>query len=107
MDSGFDMTINTIVGASYNLDGQGWFVFPAADGSYGDYVEALELELSGLDPGLHTIDLRIINSVDNYSDIQSFELLVVPEPAMLSMLCLGAFACLRRGRKGQRRTVWP
>ena len=101
-ESGSDKTINTIDWASYNLDGRGWEDIPAADGSYGGYVEPLELELSGLDLGLHTIDLRITNSVSNHSDIQSFELFVTPEPGMLGILCLGAFACLRRGRKGRR-----
>jgi hypothetical protein len=101
-DSGSDMTINTIDSASYSLDGHGWVDFPAADGSYGDYTELIELELSGLDLGLHAIDLRITNSVGNHSAIDSFELLVTPEPGTLVMVCFGAFACLRRGRKGRR-----
>ena len=100
-ESGSDKTINTIDWAFYNLDGRGWISFPAADGSYGDYVEPLELELSGFDLGLHNIDLRITNSVGNHSDIQSFELFVTPEPCTLGVLCLGAVACLRRGRKGR------
>ena len=95
------MTINTIDGASYNLDGLGWIDFPSVDDDYGYYVELLELELSGLDVGLHTIDVRIVNSVGNYSDVQSFELFVTPEPGTLGILCLGAFACLRHGRKGR------
>ena len=94
------MTINTIDLASYNLDGQVWIDFLPVDGSYGGYTELLELELF-LDVGFHTIDLRVTNSVGNNSDIQSFELFVTPEPGTLGIVCLGIFACLRRGRKGR------
>ena len=100
--SGNDMTINTIELASYNLDDRGWTVFPAADGYYGGSFKQIELVLSDLDLGFHTIDLRITNSVGNHSDIQSFELFVTPEPCTPGILCLGAFAFLRRGRKGRR-----
>ena len=101
-ESGSDITINTIDLASYNLDGLGWMTFPAADGAYGGYIELLELELSGLDVGLHTIDLRVTNSVGNHSDMESFELLVTPEPCTLGMLCMGAAFLLRRGRRRRR-----
>ena len=101
-ESGADITINTIDEGAYNLDGQGWISFLPGDGSYGDSLEDIELELSGLDVGLHTIDLRLTNSVGNHSDIQSFELLVTPEPCTLGVLCLGAFACLRRSRRRRR-----
>ncbi len=98
-ESGADITINTIAGGYYNLDGGGWTSFLPTDGQYGGYFEMLELEISGLDPGPHTIDLRIINSVDNYSDTHSFELLVTPEPSSAIVLLLGLCAVVRRGRK--------
>ncbi len=100
-DSGADMTINTIDFAAYNLDGHGWIDFAAVDGAYGDYVESLSLELTGLAPGPHTIDLRITNSVGNYSEVESFELFVTPEPGALGVLCMGMLVCLRRGRKAR------
>jgi len=106
-ESGFDITINTIDSASYNLDGRGWIDFPAGDGSYGYGVELLELELSGLAAGLHNIDLRVTNSVGNHSDVQSFELFVTPEPGTMGVFCLGAFACLRRGRRKRRTDQQP
>lgn len=98
-ESGSWMTINTIDFASYNLDGQGWMDFPAADGAYGDYFETLDLELTGLALGLHTIDIRITNSVGNHSDVSSFELFVTPEPGTLCVLCAGAMICLNTKRK--------
>jgi hypothetical protein len=104
-ESGAKMTINTLGPASYNLDGQGWIDLPPADGSYGGYAELIELELSGLDVGLHTIDLRITNSMGNHSDLKSYELFVTPEPGSLGMVCFGVLAVLRRGRKRRRSPV--
>jgi len=98
-ESGADMTINTLESGQYNLDGQGWIEFLPADGSFGGHEETLELELTGLAPGLHTIDIRVTNSVGNHSALQSFELAVTPEPGTLGVLCAGVLICLRRGRK--------
>jgi hypothetical protein len=103
-ESGARMTINTIDGGSYNLDGLGWIDFPAADGAWGDYSESIELDLLGLDVGLHTIDLRITNSVGNHSAVDSYELFVTPEPGTLGIVCLGLLGCLRRRRKTNRPT---
>jgi hypothetical protein len=94
-----DITINTIAAGWYNLDGRGWTAIDSADGDYGGYVEDIELELSGLAWGLHTIDLRITNSVGNHSQIGEFSLHVTPEPGTLGVLCFGMLACLRRNRK--------
>jgi len=88
-DSGNDITINSLVSGWYNLDSQGWVDFSPTDGAWDGYLEIIELELSGLAPGLHTIDLRVFNSVGNSSDIRSFELDVVPEPASAALLLMG------------------
>jgi hypothetical protein len=98
-DSGSDITINTLESGQYNLDGQGWIEFLPVDGSFGDYEETLQLQLTDLAPGPHTIDIRITNSVGNHSALQSFEILVTPEPATLGVLWAGMIVCLRRGRK--------
>jgi hypothetical protein len=93
------ITINTIDSAWYNLDGEGWTEIEPSGGDYSRYVEDIELELSGLTRGLHTIDLRITNSVGNHSEIGEFALQVTPEPGTLSVLCIGMLTCLRRNRK--------
>ena len=100
-DSGSDITINTIASGEYNLDGLGWVDFNASDGAYGDYIESLGFELVALSYGHHIIDVRITNSVGNYSDIESYELFVTPEPGTLGMVCLGLLAWVRRGRRSR------
>ena len=103
-NSRWAMTINTIASGEYNLDGLGWIGFDASDGAYGDYIESLGFELAALGAGHHTIDVRIANSVGNYSDVESYELFVAPEPGTLCMLCLGVVGCMRRRSKANRPT---
>jgi hypothetical protein len=104
-NSGIDMTIAWIAAAEYDLDSQGWRRFPAADGAYGGYLEAIDLSLAGLPRGDHSIDIRAISSVDNGSLPLHFDFhsaLAVPEPATWSLAIAGAAGLLgvarRRGR---------
>lgn len=82
-----DMTINWIDSAWYNVDEQGWEPFAAVDGSYDLSREVLGFSLDELNFGSHRIDVRVFNSVDNASEILSFEFeSTVPEPAVLWLL---------------------
>jgi hypothetical protein len=97
-----DMTINWIAGAQYALDGQPWTDIPAVDGTYEGYTESIALTLPGLSPGLHTIELRAINSVDISSSTLTFqfESMPIPEPSsmVLALAAIGLAAFLRQNR---------
>ncbi|OHB71161.1 MAG: hypothetical protein A2V70_16205 [Planctomycetes bacterium RBG_13_63_9] len=73
LGSGQDITINWIAGAEYRVNESDWTSLPAADGAFGAYEEDLELLLVDLIPGQYAIDLRVLNSVDNASEIYSFD----------------------------------
>jgi hypothetical protein len=73
-----DFTINTLTGAQFRVDGEEWLDLLPLDGLWGDYEESLAVEISALEPMVtHDIDLRIFNSVDNFT-LQSFQFVVVP-----------------------------
>lgn len=96
-----DMTINTIESAWYSLNGNEAVMFAAVDGDYGDYLENLNLSLTGL-VGENTIDIFALNSVDNMSNVMSFSFTginAVPEPAgTMAVLMFGIAAISRRKR---------
>jgi hypothetical protein len=96
-----DMTINWIAGAQYALDGQPWIDIPAVDGAYDGYTESIALTLSNLPAGLHTIDLRSINSVDIPSSVLTFqfESMPVPEPASILIALSITFAAASSRRR--------
>ena len=82
-----DMSINWIDSAWYNLDEQGWQPVPAIDGSYDLDSEAVGFALDDLNFGIHNIDVKVFNSVENPSEILSFTFdSTVPEPAAIWLL---------------------
>ena len=94
-----DITINTIAGAEYSLNGQPWAVLAAADGMFDGYTEQLRLELTGLDIGDHLIALRAINSVGNFSDPVESSFLATAVPAPGSVGGVLGLAALIAGRR--------
>jgi hypothetical protein len=96
-----DMTINWIAGAQYMLDGQPWVDIPPVDGAYEGYTESIAVTLAGLSAGLHTIDVRAINSVDIPSTALrfQFESMPIPEPSSLVLAVAVGFAGLLRRRR--------
>ena len=91
------MTIDTIAGAYYQLDGGAPVAFGSSDGLFDGYSEALGFILPGLPGGLHAIDIFTTSSVGNASNVLSYSFLSsAPEPATLMLLGLGAPLLLGR-----------
>ena len=96
-----DMTINTIESAFYSLDGAGPIALSALDGEFGDYMEDLNFSLTGLSAGEHVIQVFTMNSVDNMSNVLTFNFTAVPEPSSLVVLGLMmGTVFMRRRRRG-------
>ena len=57
-----DVTINTITTVQYRLDGGEWQEATPADGSFDFHTEAFTITLQSLPAGVHTLDLRAVNS---------------------------------------------
>ena len=97
-NSQIDMTINTIASAFYTLDGSGPIALSTLDGAFGDYTESLGFTLSGLAGGDHLIEVFSMNSVDNMSNVLTFNFTAVPEPSGLVVLAMMSGLWLRRRR---------
>ena len=80
------MTVDTVSGAYYSLDNAGPWAFSATDGDFNEYSEALGFSLSGLSPGMHSVDVYGMNNVGNASNTLHYSFSVVPEPSTLSLL---------------------
>jgi hypothetical protein len=96
-----DMTINTIADAQYSLDGGAYVSFASLDATYDDYTESLGFSLLSLAQGLHTIEVRGIDSVGNPSNVLHFEFTsLIPEPSAMLLAFLGIIGLVsaRRGR---------
>ena len=61
-----DYTINTITNVEYRLNDGDWEDV-ALPSSFGGYSASLELDIPGLASGAHAVDIRVFNSVDNFS----------------------------------------
>ncbi len=95
-----DMTINTIASMAYVLDAGSPVPFPASDGAYDDYTEALSFSILDLAPGLHTIDVYGTNSVGNMSNVLQFTFTsLAPEPGSLLLAAIGALGLGRLRRR--------
>jgi hypothetical protein len=98
-----DMTINTIVGMAYSLDGGAPTPVAPLDSAYDDYIESLSFTLFGLQRGLHTIDIVGIDSVGNPSNMLHFDFhsQFVPEPSamLLALVALLGSSQLRTARR--------
>jgi hypothetical protein len=99
------MTINTIAGAAYTLDGGIPTPLLPDDGTHDDYTETLSFSILGLTYGLHTIEVVGIDSVGNSSNLLHFEFTsLVPEPSAMLLAFLGVIglASARRIRHADR-----
>lgn len=96
-----DMTINTIAGAAYSLDGGLPVPFNPTDGTHDDYSEGLGFTLLNLAAGAHNIIVGGVDSVGNPSNLLTFQFISqVPEPGALMLALFGmiGLANVRRGR---------
>jgi hypothetical protein len=96
------MTINTIVGMAYSLDGGAPTPFPPLDAAYDDYTESVGFSITGLRYGPHTIDVVGVDSVGNPSNMLHFQFnsTLVPEPGAM-LLALTAMLGLLNVRRRQ------
>ncbi len=85
-----NMTINTIESAEYRIDEGHWVDINAIDGSWGGYNEDFGFTATGLTYGDHTIDVRVFNSVGNYTSQRLSFFSAIPEPstALLAMFAI-------------------
>ncbi|MEM8680229.1 MAG: hypothetical protein AAGF97_12850, partial [Planctomycetota bacterium] len=76
-----DYTINTIQAADYRLGDGHWQTLNPLDGGFGDYEESFFFQLADLPYGQHEIQVRVQNSVENYSEesFAFFSTLVTPD----------------------------
>ncbi len=94
----YGITIDTIADASYRLNGGDWLSWLPTDGAFGGYSEDMALWLTGLHTGDYTLDVRVFNSMDNFSE-KSFQFVIVPEPASALVLVVGVMGLLLRRRR--------
>jgi len=62
---GRDVTLNTISGVHYRIDNGTWENATAADGDFDEPVETFQFTTTQLSPGIHFIETRAVNSVNN------------------------------------------
>ncbi len=61
------VTINTLIGVRYRLDGGAWFQATAADGAFDSATEPYTFTVEPLSPGLHLLEVAAIDSAGNIS----------------------------------------
>lgn len=77
------VTLNTIAGAEYRVNGGHWLPLPAADGAFDEAAEAFEAELPLYD-GTHAVEVRAVNSAGVASPVGARTLTITwlgPQPA--------------------------
>ena len=65
-NSGNDVTINTISTVQYNVDGGYWGNANPKDGAFDSATEDFTITIGPLSVGMHTIQVRAMNSVGNF-----------------------------------------
>ncbi|QQE12192.1 hypothetical protein JD969_01575 [Planctomycetota bacterium] len=93
-----DITINTLSAAQYSLDGEEWIDMSTFDYAWGDYEETVNFQLNNIIAGDHIFDLRVYNSVGNYSEEQ-FTFTTIPEPASFILLGVSGLLIMQRKKR--------
>ena len=76
---GNDVTIDTIAGVQFNVDGGAWSAASASDGAFDEAGEAFTFTTSPLSAGTHTICARATNGVGNTDPSPSCDSLTVSD----------------------------
>ena len=66
--SRISVTINTLVGVRYRLDGQVWLPATAVDGAFDSTTEPYAFTIRSLSPGLHLLEVTAIDSAGNVTE---------------------------------------
>ena len=62
-----DFTINKLDSAEYRINGGTWVSLSTVDSAWGDYEESLSFTVAGLYDPINDLELRVRNSVTNFS----------------------------------------
>lgn len=73
------VTINTITGVEYSIDGGTWTSAAASDGTFDSPLEYFSFEITGVAPGEHSIDVYAQNTVGNLSPVCTLSVVVLAD----------------------------
>ena len=65
-----DFTINNLDSAEYRLNGGNWMSLGHVESGWGEYEESLSFTVAGLTDPINDLELRVRNSVTNFSTMQ-------------------------------------
>lgn len=74
------VTINTLTGVRYRLDGQEWQLASATDGSFDGVTETYEFAIDDLATGVHTLEVAALDSAGNSSADYAAETVTILDP---------------------------
>ncbi len=75
-----DITINSLTGVQYRVDGGSWQPATATGGEFGGTEAGYQMEISGLPAGQHTIEVATTDSAGNISDEYASQQVIVSDP---------------------------
>jgi hypothetical protein len=79
---GHDITLNTIAGVEYRIDGGAWTAGAPSDGDWDSGTENFEFTTPPLAPGAHIVEARAVNSVGNADTTAAADTLLVDPTAV-------------------------
>lgn len=74
------ITINTLTGLQYRFDQGGWQQATADDGAFDETTESYALTSPVLSPGLHTLEVTALDSLNNMSKPYPSKTFIMPDP---------------------------
>jgi hypothetical protein len=77
VNAGNDVSINTITMVQYRVDGGTWYMATAVDGAYDEEIEDFTFTTSALPDGTYMIEVRARNTVGNWDDALSSDVITV------------------------------
>jgi hypothetical protein len=74
------VTINTLIGIKYRINGGKWQPALATDGAFDEPTEDYGFASVALEPGLHLVEIAAFDSANNVSDRFASTTIIVPDP---------------------------